>query len=173
MYPKVFRDFAEHQSHYGDVSKLPTPVFFYGLAEHEEATVDLEPGKSLIMTLQGQTEVPSDGEIKIFFELNGQPRTVRIAKAAVEGKGETARASHQRAEVGNPLQIGAPMPGMVVNVAVKAGQRVEKGDTLLAIEAMKMETAIRAEFAAKVKEVLIKRGSSVKAHDLLIVLEAI
>ncbi|WP_373974733.1 pyruvate carboxylase [Chitinibacter sp. SCUT-21] len=173
MYPKVFRDFAEHQSHYGDVSKLPTPVFFYGLAEHEEATVDLEPGKSLIMTLQGQTEVPSDGEVKIFFELNGQPRTVRIAKAATEGKAAVASASHQRAEAGNPAHIGAPMPGMVVNVAVKAGQRVEKGDTLLAIEAMKMETAIRAEFAATVKDVLIKRGSAVKAHDLLVVLEAV
>ncbi|MGL6039797.1 MAG: biotin/lipoyl-containing protein, partial [Deefgea sp.] len=148
-------------------------VFFYGLSEHEEATAELEPGKGLIMTLQGQNDVPADGEVKIFFELNGQPRTVCISKNASEAKGDTARAGHPRAEVGNPLQIGAPMPGMVVTVAVKAGQHIEKGDTLLAVEAMKMETAIRAEFAAKVKEVLVKRGSSVKAHDLLIVLEAL
>ncbi len=172
MYPKVFCEFAEHQSHFGQVSKLPTPVFFYGLSEHEESAVELERGKGLIITLQGQTDLPANGEVKLFFELNGQPRTVYIAKTVIEGKGESAHTAHPRAETGNISQIGAPMPGMVVNVAVKVGQHIEKGDPLLAIEAMKMETAIRAEYAAKVKEVLVKRGSAVKAHDLLIVLEA-
>ncbi|MFP5306204.1 MAG: pyruvate carboxylase subunit B, partial [Gammaproteobacteria bacterium] len=125
MYPKVFRDYAEHQSQYGDVSVLPTPLFFYGLSEGEEVSVDLEPGKTLLIKLQGSTEVPEEGAVKLFFELNGQPRVVRVAKA-----GAKAQAERPKAEDGNPSHVGAPMPGMVVAVAVKPGQKVKKGDPL-------------------------------------------
>ena len=166
MYPKVFRDYAEHRSHFGDVSVLPTPAFFYGLAEGDEVSVELEPGKTLLIKLQGTTELPEEGAVKLFFELNGQPRTVKVPKA-----GAKPVAARPRAEDGNPNQIGAPMPGMISLVAVKAGQRVKKGDPLLAIEAMKMETQIRADREAVIDQVLVSRGAVVNAHDLLVTLK--
>ena len=167
MYPKVFREYAEHRSHYGDVSVLPTPAFFYGLAEGDEVAVELEAGKTLLIKLQGTTELPEEGAVKLFFELNGQPRTVKVPKA-----GATPVAARPRAEDGNPDQVGAPMPGMVSLVAVKPGQRVKKGDPLLAIEAMKMETQIRADREAVIDQVLVSRGTAVNAHDLLVTYKA-
>ncbi|HEY1078437.1 MAG TPA: pyruvate carboxylase subunit B, partial [Fontimonas sp.] len=166
MYPKVFREYAEHRSHFGDVSVLPTPLFFYGLSEGEEVSIDLEPGKTLLIKLQGQTDLPEEGAVKLFFELNGQPRVVRVPKA-----GAVTKAENPKAEDGNPNHVGAPMPGMVVTVAVKPGQKVKKGDPLLSIEAMKMETQLRAEADATIGQVLTQRGAIVNAHDLLMIIE--
>ena len=166
MYSNVFRDYAAHRSHFGDVSRLPTPAFFYGLAEGEEIAVELESGKALLVQFEGQTEASESGEVKLFFELNGQTRTVRVAKAGAEGLRE-----RPQAEAGNPNHVGASMPGMIVAVAVSSGQKVKKGDPLFSIEAMKMETQIRAEADATVKQVFARRGSSVEAHELLVVVE--
>ncbi len=166
MYPNVFRDYAAHRSHYGDVSRLPTPTFFYGMHEGEEIAVELESGKTLLIEFEGQTDASDDGEVKLFFELNGQARGVRVAKAGAEKLRE-----RPLAEADNPDHIGAPMPGMVVAVAVSAGQKVKKGDPLLSIEAMKMETQIRAEADATIKQVNARRGVSVEAHELLLVVE--
>ncbi len=163
MYPKVFKDYAAHVKTYGDVSQLPTPVFFYGMKEQQEVSVDLEPGKTLLIRLQGSTENLEEGEDKLFFELNGQPRMTRLAKPDSK-----AKAALPKAEDGNPKHVGAPMPGMVVTIAVKAGQKVAKGDPLVSIEAMKMETQIRADFDATIKRVVASTGQSVSAKDLLI-----
>lgn len=164
MYPKVFKDYSNHLKAYGNVSVLPTPVFFNGMAENEEVSVDIDTGKTLVIRLQGRTEVVEEGEDKLFFELNGQPRVVRIAIAGAKA----SKAALPRAEDGNPKHIGSPMPGMVVTIAVKPGQKVEKGDPLVSIEAMKMETQIRADFAATVKRVIAHSGQTVAAKDLLI-----
>lgn len=168
MYPKVFLEYAEHLREFGDVSPLPTSSFFYGLRDREEIVVDIDKGKSLIVRQTGRSETPDEeGRIKVFFELNGQPRTVRIAKAGAAGSGRT----HPRADSGNPDHVAAPMPGMVVTVAVKAGAKVSKGAPLLSIEAMKMETALTADRDATVKAVHAKPGDTIKAKDLLIELE--
>ncbi|WP_025916887.1 pyruvate carboxylase [Herminiimonas sp. CN] len=163
MYPKVFCDYAEHRRHYGDVSVLPTPVFFYGLQEGQDISVDIDQGKTLVLRLQGRTEVADEGQSKLFFELNGQPRLVRIDRA-----GAVKAVSHPQAEDGNANHLGAPMPGMVVTVAVKPGQKVAKGDPLVSLEAMKMETMIRAERDVVIKHVHVKPGAVVSAKDLLI-----
>ncbi len=163
MYPKVYKDYAVHLKTFGDVSHLPTPVFFYGMREQQEVSVDLEAGKTLLIRLQGQTENLEEGEDKLFFELNGQPRLIRVAK--LDSK---ARNALPKAEDGNLKHVGAPMPGMVVTVSVKAGQKVSKGDPLVSIEAMKMETQIRADFDATIKRVVAVSGQSVSAKDLLI-----
>ncbi|MDB5970560.1 MAG: pyruvate carboxylase [Hydrocarboniphaga sp.] len=163
MYPKVYKDYSAHLKTYGDISQLPTPVFFYGLHEQQEVAMDLEPGKTLLIRLQGRTENLEEGEDKLFFELNGQPRLIRVARLDAKNK-----AALPRAEDGNLKHIGAPMPGMVVTVAVKAGQKVAKGDPLISIEAMKMETQIRADFDATIKRVVAATGQSVSAKDLLI-----
>jgi len=168
MYPKVYKDYATHHRAYGDVSVIPTPTFFYGMEENDEVSVDIDTGKTLIIRLQGTTSVPEEGEEKLFYELNGQPRVLRIERADSQVK----KVVLPKAEDGNPNQIGAPMPGMVVTVAVKAGQKVVKGDPLVSIEAMKMETQIRAEFDATVKRVAASVGQSVGAKDLLVELTA-
>jgi pyruvate carboxylase len=165
MYPKVFRDYAEHRRHYSDVSLLPTSPFFYGLKDREEIGVDIDKGKTLIIRQTGRSDtVDEEGKVKVFFELNGQPRTVRVAKAGLAASGR----SRPKAEEGNAAHVGAPMPGAVVTVAVKAGQKVKKGDPLLSIEAMKMETMLTAERDANVLTVHVKPGDAVNAKDLLL-----
>jgi pyruvate carboxylase len=167
MYPKVFADFAHHQRQFGDVERLPTEVFFWGMVPGQEISVDLEKGKSLIVRYLATAEPEEDGSRKVFFELNGQPRTVRV----LDRKVAPARTARPKAEPGNPAHVGAPMPGLVVSVAVHAGGRVEKGDLLVAVEAMKMETAVRAEKAGTVASVAVTPGTQVEAKDLLLVLE--
>jgi pyruvate carboxylase len=163
MYPKVFRDYAAHRSHYGDVSVLPTPAFFYGLSEREEIAVEIDRGKTLIVSQQGMSGPDEEGHVKVAFELNGQPRTARIAKA-----GMAAAKRHPRAEEGNPKHVGAPMPGTVVTVAVQPGQKVGKGDPLVSIEAMKMESMLAAESDGVVAAIHVKPGEPVNAKDLLL-----
>jgi pyruvate carboxylase len=167
MYPKVFADHAEHMRQYGDVSVLPTPVFFYGLHEKDEIAVEIDKGKTLFVRLTGRAEVDDEGEVRLFFELNGQPRPVRISKAGVA----SARKVHPKADEGNPAHVAAPMPGAVTTVAVKPGQKVVRGSPLVSIEAMKMETDIRAEYDATVAKVLVSPGDRVEPKDLLVVFE--
>ena len=167
MYPKVMRDFCEHTRKYGDTSLLPTPVFFYGPQPQQEIAVDIDPGKTLLIALQSITP---DGDVarKVQFELNGQGRTVRVQHADTASAGHAPRV----ADPNDPLQVAAPMPGTVVSVAVQPGQKVQAGATLLALEAMKMETIVTADRDAVVAEVLVKPGDRVQAKELAIVLEA-
>ncbi len=174
MYPKVFADFAAHQRSYGDVSLLPTPVFFNGLEQGGEIAVEIDPGKTLVIRLQGSAEVSDDdGEgSKLFFELNGQPRAVRVARVRAGVAAGAVRREKLKAEDGNPDHVGAPMPGAVVTVSVKAGQKVRRGDPLVSIEAMKMETVVRAERDATVAEVYATPNMAVSPKDLLLRLSA-
>ncbi|MBS0376800.1 MAG: pyruvate carboxylase [Proteobacteria bacterium] len=166
MYPKVFVDYARDRARFGNVAVLPTPTFFYGMEVGEELSVDLERGKTLIVRLVAVSEAHEDGTRTVFFELNGQPRSVRVADRSQVAK----RAPTRKAEIGDPAQVGAPMPGHVVTIAVKAGQKVARGETLLTLEAMKMEAAVRAERDAEVVEVAVRPGQQVDAKDLLVVL---
>jgi pyruvate carboxylase len=166
MYPRVYTDFANYRRQHGDVSVLPTPTFFYGMAEGEEITVDLEPGKALVMRLQSVAPVDSDGVVRLFYELNGQPRLMRVQKA-----GAAKAQARVQAEPGNVRHVAAPMPGMIAIVAAKPGQSFKAGDPLVSIEAMKMQTQIRAERDGTVRLVHVKPGETVAAHDLLLELE--
>ena len=167
LYPKVYRDFADHQSKYSDTSVLPTPVFFYGQEVGEEIAVDIERGKTLIVNFLTVGEPHSDGKRTVFFELNGQPRDVNVVDRTLEP--ETLAAV--QADPDDPKQIGASMPGMVVDVAVQVGRTVAQGDKLLSLEAMKMETTLYAERDGEVAEVLVYTGSQVAPGDLMIRLE--
>ncbi|POF32740.1 pyruvate carboxylase [Roseibium marinum] len=169
MYPKVFTDFDKAQQQYGPTSVLPTPVYFYGLEQGQEIFVDLEPGKTLVLRCQAIGETDEKGEKKVFFELNGQPRSVKVPDRA---HGASGAAAMRKAEDGNAAHVGAPMPGVISTVAIAAGQDVKAGDVLVSIEAMKMETALHAERDGKVKEVLVSPGSQIDAKDLLVVFEA-
>jgi len=165
MYPKVFRDYADHRREFGDVSLLPTSPFFYGLQDREEIAIDIDKGKTLVVRQTGRSEAPDEeGKIKVFFELNGQPRTARIAKAGAVASGKV----RSQADPANPSQVGAPMPGMVVTVSIKPGQKVARGAPLLSIEAMKMETELTAERECTVKVIHVKPGEVIAAKDLLV-----
>lgn len=164
MYPKVFTEFAERRRTYGDVSVLPTPVFFHGMDPGEEVTVELEKGKTLLLRFLAMGEPDEHGVRKVFFELNGQPRTVQIADRAVA----PSRPAQPKADPANPNQVGAPMPGLVVGIAVTEGQKVEPGDLLMTLEAMKMETAIRADRAGIVGRIAVAPRQAVEMKDLLV-----
>jgi pyruvate carboxylase len=164
MYPKVFADFVEHQRKFSDTSILPTATFFYGMEPGEEVSVDIEPGKTLIIKFLTVGDAHADGRRQVFFELNGQPRDVTVVDRTV-AKEEGGRV---KAEQGNPLHVAAPMPGAVVAVAVSAGEEVAAGQKLLTLEAMKMETTLYAERAGTVAQVLARPHTQVEAGDLLV-----
>jgi pyruvate carboxylase len=166
MYPRVWRDYARERAQHGDPETLPTPVFFYGMEPGQEISVDLERGKTLIVRYLASSEPHEDGTRTVFFELNGQPRSVRVADKAQVAQRPPAR----KAEAGNPRHVGAPLPGTVATVTVVAGAKVARGDILLTLEAMKMQTAVRAESEGEVAEVLAKPGQTVDVKDLLLVL---
>ncbi len=167
MYPKVFLDYMGRHRQYGPVRALPTRTFFYGMEPGEEITAEIDPGKTLEVRLQAIGETDENGEVKVFFELNGQPRVIRVPNRLVK----SSTAARPKAEVGNSNHIGAPMPGVVASVAVAAGAQVKEGDLLLTIEAMKMETGIHAERDALIKAVHVSAGGQIDAKDLLVELE--
>jgi pyruvate carboxylase len=164
LYPRVYPDFAAHIRKYSDTSVLPTTVFFYGMVPGEEISVDIEKGKTLIIKFQTVGDPHPDGKRLVFFELNGQPREVLVVDRALAGEAQR----HPKAEAGNPRQVGAPMPGLVVTVPVSPGEQVAKGQKLLTLEAMKMETTLYAEQAGRIAEVLVRPGTQVEAGDLLL-----
>ena len=167
MYPKVFAEFAKAQDLYGPTEVLPTPVYFYGLNPADEILVDLEKGKTMVVQFLGQSETNEKGMVRVFFDLNGQPRAVAVPDRLKAGD----IVARPKAAAGDAKQVGAPMPGVISALAVKAGQKVAAGDVLLSIEAMKMETALHAEADGTVAEVLVKPGDQIDAKDLLIRLE--
>jgi pyruvate carboxylase len=166
MYPKVFTDFALATETYGPVSMLPTPAYFYGIPVGGELFVEIEKGKTLVIQNLAQGEPDDKGMVTVFFELNGQPRRVKVPDRAHGASGSAAR---RKAEAGNDAHVAAPMPGVISTVAVAAGQEVTAGDVLVSIEAMKMETAIHAERDGTLAEVLVKTGDQIDAKDLLVV----
>jgi len=166
MYPRVWLDYAADRSQYGDVAILPTPVFFYGMEPGDEMSVDIERGKTLIVRYVATSEAHEDGTRTVFFELNGQPRSVRVPDRSQVAR----RAPQRKIEPGNPKHVGAPMPGTIATVTTAVGRKVARGDVLVTLEAMKMETAVRAESDGEVIEVLARPGQQVDAKDLLFVL---
>ncbi|MEO8297626.1 MAG: pyruvate carboxylase [Burkholderiales bacterium] len=172
MYPKVTKDYFEHRRHYGDTAVLPTPTFFYGLRVQDELAVEIDPGKTLLVTLQAvQPDAEGDGR-KLQYELNGQSRIVHVEARSEATGGAKTSTKRQSAEPGNPLHVAAPMPGAIVSVLVKAGQKVTAGSMLVSLEAMKMETHLTAERDCEIDKVLVGPGERVQAKDLLIVLRA-
>ncbi|MEM9551763.1 MAG: pyruvate carboxylase [Pseudomonadota bacterium] len=164
MYPKVFLDYMGRHRIYGPVRTLPTRTFFYGMQPGEEISAEIDPGKTLEIRLQAIGDTDEKGEVRVFFELNGQPRVIRVPNRAVA----SAAAVRPKADTANQNHIGAPMPGVVATVAVQSGQSIKAGDLLLTIEAMKMETGIHAERDATVLGVHVQPGSQIDAKDLLV-----
>jgi pyruvate carboxylase len=167
LYPQVFGEYLDHWLQYGNTSTIPTANFFYGLQPGEEIAVEIERGKTLIIRYLTTGEAREDGTRTVFFELNGQPRDIRVLDRSMQA----TVTRKPKAQADNENHIGAPMPGKVSSVAVRAGQAVQAGERLLSIEAMKMETAVYSPRDAVVSEVVVAAGSVVDARDLLLVLK--
>ncbi len=164
MYPDVFADFSKFQREFGDVSVLPTPAFFYGLKPGEEVTLDIEEGKTLFIKLINIGVADKDGRRIISFELNGMPREA----TAVDKSVKTTTKARPKANAANPLEVGAPIPGMITSLDAGNGARVAKGDKLLTLEAMKMQTTLYAPAAGVIDELFAGVGDAVDGGDLLI-----
>jgi len=167
MYPDVFLKFAKARQSYGNVEVLPTPQFYYGMDKGEEIAVELEAGKALVIKFLTVGEPRPEGYRTVFFELNGQPREVNIRDKSLDVKVAAA----QKADPARPGEIGAPIPGVVSTVAVELNQPVAKGDRLLVMEAMKMQSTVYAPVSGKVTQMLVEPGRHVEAKDLLLVIE--
>ena len=168
MYPQVQKDFAAFKDTYGDVSVLPTPAYFYGLQPGEEIAVSIEEGKTLIIKLINIGEPDKEGRRAVNFELNGIGRSVSIDDKSRAGE-KKVRA---KADPSNPGEIGAPIPGMVTQLAVSTGKKVAKGDKLLTIEAMKMLTVVNAPVDGMIEEIAVNVGETVEAKDVLVRIKA-
>jgi pyruvate carboxylase len=167
MYPEVSGDFAKFMRDFGDVSVLPTSAFFYGLKPGEEILVNIEEGKTLFIKLINVGAVDKDGRRTLTFELNGMPREASILDRSVQPKVK----SREKADPADLLQVGAPIPGVITSLAVSVGTKVAKGDKLVTLEAMKMQTTIYASSDGVVAEIPVNVGDSVESKDLLVRLQ--
>jgi pyruvate carboxylase len=166
MYPDVFLKFERTRHNFGDLDTLPTPPFFFGMRSGEEVTVELEAGKTLFIKYLATGAPHADGYRTVFFELNGQPREVNVRDRSLKAKVNV----HPKADPANPGHVAAPIPGSVTSIAVELSQPVAKGEKLLVLEAMKMQTTVYAPAAGKVVERLVSVGQTVEPKDLLLVI---
>ena len=164
MYPEVFTNFNAAIRTYGPVSTLPTPVFFYGMQPGDEISVTIQSGKTMIISLQTISETDDEGNVRVFFELNGQPRIVSVPNRSVAAR----RPARRKADDAELKQVGAPMPGTISTIMVREGQEVTQGEPLLGIEAMKMEAQLTAPCDGKIKTILVHAGDQIDAKDLLV-----
>ncbi|GDY32581.1 pyruvate carboxylase [Gandjariella thermophila] len=165
LFPGPTKEFTAHTEAYGDTSVLRTKDFLYGLRPGEEYSVDLEPGVRLLISLEAIGEADDRGMRTVMATLNGQLRPIQVRDRSI--KVDTPAA--EKADRTNPNHVAAPFSG-VVTLAVGEGDKVEAGQTVASIEAMKMEAAITAPKAGTVQRLAIGSVQQVEGGDLIIVL---
>ena len=164
MYPQVFKDLVKYINEYGHARVLPTPAFFYGLNPGEEISVEIQEGKILIIKLIYVSEPDKEGLRTLTFELNGRARECVIADKSI--KSEVKRRT--KADSADKMQIGAPIPAMVSAVTATVGHKVKKGEKLVILEAMKMQTTVYALNDGIIDQVEVQAGDQVESKDLLV-----
>lgn len=164
LYPKVFEDMLKKQIEFGDVSRIPTLNFFYGMELHEETIIEIGEGKKVIIELLSIGTVNEEGMRTIFFKVNGQTRNIEVKDKSVK----IEKVENVKIEPGNAKHVGVPLQGLLSKVLVKKGQKLKKNEPLFVIEAMKMETTITASEACEVKSIHLKEATMVGTDDLVI-----
>lgn len=165
LYPKVFTEYYNNFQSYGDVWRLPTPAFFYGLKNNEELFVEIGQGKAIILKKLYTSPPDENGLASVYFEMNGQTRMIEI----MDNSFESTKKVHKKAKT--EKEIGAPLQGRIAQIVVKKGDKVKKETPLFLIEAMKMETTIVAPMEGKIKEIHLEAGELVKTDDLVVEFE--
>ena len=164
MYPQVYKDLIKYIEQFGHARVLPTPAFFYGLKPGEEISVEIEEGKTLIIKLIYVSEPNTEGERTLTFELNGRARECVILDKSI--KTQTKRRT--KADSADDMQVGAPIPAMVSSVTATVGHKVKKGEKLIILEAMKMQTTVYALADGVIDKVEVQVGDQVDSKDLLV-----
>jgi pyruvate carboxylase len=167
MYPEVFAEFARFTREYGELSVMPTQAFFYGLKQTEEISVTIEEGKTLFIRLINIGQIDPEGRRTVLFELNGVARQTTVADRSVPSSVK----ERAKADPAVASQVGAPIPGLITALSVGVGTKVTKGDKLLTLEAMKMQTTLYAPCDGTVEEVHAKVGDTVESKDLLVLIK--
>ncbi len=170
LYPKVFDDYIDYIKENGEVTRMGSDVFFHGLMEGETSEIEIEEGKTLIVTLIEIGKLLDDGTRNLTFEINGSRRTINIKDETAKNVTKNVKEKIY-ADPSNEKEIGSSIPGKIVKVLVAEGDEVKKGDTLFIAEAMKMETSIVANKSGKIKSIYIKENDDVETKELLAVLE--
>lgn len=168
MYPKVTEDYLRFKDQYGPVDKLDTRIFFTGPKVAEEFEVEIEKGKTLnIKTLAMAEDLTPTGEREVFFELNGQLRSVMVRDQAAAKELHI----HPKVTPGVKGQVGAPMPGKVIDLKVKEGDEVKKGAPLVVLSAMKMEMVVQCPCDGVVSSLLVTKDMELEGDDLVLVID--
>ncbi|EHL17582.1 pyruvate carboxylase [Peptoanaerobacter stomatis] len=167
LYPKVYEDYRKTLIEYGELSYMSSDVFFHGIREGETCEVEIADGKILIITLLEIGKLDKEGNVRLSFEVNGNRRDIKIADKNFAKKQDELNIT-KFANPNDDMEIGASIPGNILKVYVKENDKVTAGQSLILVEAMKMETNIVAKESGIVEEVLINAGQQVKAGELLI-----
>lgn len=169
LYPKVFEEYLNYKKVYGDLSRMNSPVFFDGIGEGEVCEVEVDEGKVFIVKLVSIGKVDKDGYRKIDFEVNGNQREITLLDKTY--KKTEATSSTVMANPQNKNEIGASIPGTITKILVKNGDQVKAGQSLVVIEAMKMESQIVAPLSGKITSIAVQEEQQVKNGELLMKIE--
>lgn len=130
--------------------------------------VEIEQGKILHFKVLAISDVSDRGDREVFFEMNGQFRSTYIRDAKAK-KSADIRPKMQK---GKREHVGSPMMGTILEVPVKEGDTVEKGQAVAVLSAMKMEMVVQAPFNGTISRVHITPNAKVEADDLLVEMSA-
>ena len=159
LYPKVFTDYATYTEQFGKVSRLPTPLFFYGLYANEEGLIEIAKGKTLLVQYLNQTLPDAEGKVIVSFRYNGTTRSISVKDKTVTPSTERHKKATEAGEVGAPLQ------GNLGSILVKKGDEVVINQPLFTIEAMKMESTVTSPVNGVVKKIFLKEKTLVEQDD--------
>ncbi|MBL7682889.1 MAG: pyruvate carboxylase [Flavipsychrobacter sp.] len=166
FYPKVFEEGFAFRQEYGDVSAVPTSIFFYGMQMGQDTTIEIAKGKTLLIRLLSIGPVDDNGKRTVFFKLNGQTRNVDVLDKSVK----VQKVENRKADKADANQVGAPLQGMLSKLLVNKGDKVKKNQPLFVIEAMKMETVVTAPHDATITGIDLPSGTLVNTGDLVMVI---
>ena len=166
LFPGPTKDFEQVQEQFGDVSVLDTVSYLYGMTADQELEIELEKGVKLLVGLEAVGGADERGMRTVMFTLNGQLRPLQIRDKAAEVEVTAA----EKADPGRPGHIAAPFAG-AVSPSVQEGERVEAGQTVATVEAMKMEAAITTPVAGTVRRLAIGAVQQLEGGDLVMVIE--
>ncbi|NLI91598.1 MAG: pyruvate carboxylase [Peptococcaceae bacterium] len=169
LYPRVYSDYLKSLNDYGPLHNLESHVFFYGLKEGETSEIDLDEGKIMIVKLVEIGDVDEDGRKTVVFEVNGNRREIRILDHSFEEKVKTDITP--MADPNNPKEIGSSITGNITKILVKEGESITNKQSLLIIEAMKMETNVIAPAKGEIETIFVTEGQPVKTGQLLMKLK--
>lgn len=165
LYPGVFKDWKDYQVVYGDTDILPTELFLNPMKVGQEVDLELGKGRTRVIKMVAIQDVDENGSREVLFEVNGEPYYMSVTDHSAEVEGGV------REKAGAPGTVGSPMPGVVIGIKVKVGDKIKEGDTVATLSAMKMETSVPATSTGVVTRIVVNVGDKVDGDDLLIEIE--